>query len=171
MLGPMFGPYYPPPLQRVVDHAARLAELLRNGRLVHTPVDDWGTAWMTGRDGEIERFVEATLTARRRGKLDDAGATRSLAAYLASLHDGMARRLRLKRPACCSSGPATGEPTVPRSVEDLLANLASSPEPEEPRRADASGTPPACFTQRSAARSARRSQATSSPGSKEPGTR
>jgi AcrR family transcriptional regulator len=144
----MFGPFYPAPLQEVVNHAERLAELLRTGRLVSAPIDDWAAAWMTGREGEIERFLELTLTGRAHGTVDDAAAAAILAGYLASLHEGMARRLGLHRPACCSgAGEATALPPsgdaitreVPigstpadpksrtlRSVEDLLANLADS---------------------------------------------
>ena len=46
----MFGPFYPAPLQEVVNHAERLADLLRTGRLVAAPIDsidEWGVAWMT----------------------------------------------------------------------------------------------------------------------------
>jgi len=144
----MFGPFYPAPLQEVVNHAERLAELLRTGRLVAAPLDDWAAAWMIGREGEIERFLELTLTGRAHRTVDDAAATAILAGYLASLHEGMARRLGLHRPACCNgAGEATALPPpgdaitreVPlgctpadpksrtlRSVEDLLANLADS---------------------------------------------
>jgi hypothetical protein len=153
----MFGPFYPAPLKEVVNHAERLAELLRTGRLVSIPLDDWAAAWMSGREGEIERFLEHTLTRRAHGKVDDAAAAAILAGYLASLHEGMARRLGLHRPACCSSaGEATALPPkgdaitreVPlgltpadpksgtlRSVEDLLAHLVDTPtEPGGRRR-------------------------------------
>jgi hypothetical protein len=124
----MFGPFYPAPLQQVVNHAERLAELLRTGRLVSTPLDDWGAAWMSGREGEIERFLEHTLTRWTQGKVDDATAATILAGYLASLHEGMARRLGLHRPACCNgAGEATAPSGSLRSVEDLLANLAGTP--------------------------------------------
>ncbi|HTQ43416.1 MAG TPA: hypothetical protein VMI75_11715 [Polyangiaceae bacterium] len=125
----MFGPFYPAPLQEVVNHAERLAELLRTGRLVSTPLeplDEWAAAWMSGREGEIRRFVEHTLARRESGKVDDAAAATILAGYLASLHEGMARRLGLYRPPCCSGA---GEPTVvaaSSSIEELLANLVDS---------------------------------------------
>jgi hypothetical protein len=133
----MFGPFYPAPLQEVVNHAERLAELLRTGRLVSAPLerlDEWAAAWMTGREGEIERFLELTLARRARGAVDDAAAAAILAGYLASLHEGMSRRLGLHRPACCSgAGEATALPprgdAITRevhSVEDLLANLVDS---------------------------------------------
>jgi hypothetical protein len=149
----MFGPFYPAPLQEVVNHAERLADLLRTGRLVSVPLDDWAAAWMSGREEEIERFLEYTLTRRAHGKVDYATAAAIIAGYLASLHEGMARRLGLHRPACCSAaGEATALPPhgdaitreVPlgltpadpksctlRSVEDLLDNLVDSrTEPE-----------------------------------------
>jgi AcrR family transcriptional regulator len=149
----MFGPFYPAPLQEVVNHAERLAELLRSGRLVPGPIDDWAAAWMAGREEEIERFLELTMSGRDKGKVDDATAAAVVAGYLASLHEGMARRLGLRRPACCDAGseqtarPALGDavtrevpaghtPADPqsrtvRSVEDLLANLVDSwTEPE-----------------------------------------
>lgn len=144
----MFGPFYPAPLQEVVTHAERLAELLRSGRLVSAPIDDWAAAWMSGRDEEIERFVELTLARRAPGRLDDAAAAAILAGYLASLHEGMARRLALYRPPCCRdaaeatapparadaitrelpAGTTPADPRSPtaRSIEDLLANLADS---------------------------------------------
>jgi hypothetical protein len=134
----MFGPFYPAPLQEVVNHAERLAELLRTGRLVPAPrerleplepLDEWAMAWMSGREGEIRRFVEHTLARRASGKVDDAAAATVLAGYLASLHQGMARRLRLHRPPCCTgAGEATAIPTsrTLRSVEELLANLVDA---------------------------------------------
>jgi len=129
----MFGPFYPAPLQEVVNHAERLAELLRTGRLVSAPLDrldEWAAAWMSGREGEIRRFVEHTLARRASGKVDDAAAATILAGYLASLHRGMARRLRLVRPPCCmGAGEATAIPTsrTASSVEELLANLVDTP--------------------------------------------
>jgi hypothetical protein len=125
----MFGPFYPAPLQEVVNHAERLAELLRTGRLVSAPLDDWAAAWMSGREGEIERFVEHTLARRASGKVDDAAAATILAGYLASLHQGMARWLRLHRPRCCTgASEATAVPTsrTASSVEELLANLVDT---------------------------------------------
>jgi hypothetical protein len=127
----MFGPFYPAPLQEVVNHAERLAELLRTGRLVSAPLDEWAAAWMSGREGEIERFVELTLKRRARREVDDAGAAAILARYLASLHEGMAHRLGLHQPACCGgAAEATALPplgnAITREVRDLLANLADS---------------------------------------------
>jgi hypothetical protein len=125
----MFGPFYPAPLQEVVNHTERLAELLRTGRLVSAPLDAWAAAWMTGREGEIRRFVEHTLARRASGQVDDAAAAAILTGYLASLHQGMARRLRLVRPPCCTgAGEATAVPTsrTASSVEDLLANLVDA---------------------------------------------
>lgn len=144
----MFGPFYRAPLQEVVNHAERLAELLRTGRLVSVPLDDWASAWMSGREGEIERFLELTLTGRGRAIVDDAAAAAILTGYLASLHEGMARCLGLHRPACCNDAgaatvllpsgdaitrevplgctPADPKSRTLRSVEDLLANLADS---------------------------------------------
>lgn len=144
----MFGPFYPSALQDAVNHAERLAELLRTGRLVSAPLDEWAAAWMTGREEEIERFVELTLARRAQGRLDDAAAAAILAGYLRSLHEGMARVLGLHRPPCCGAADAatalpprgdavtrvlpTGRtPADPRSrtaqsIEDLLANLTDS---------------------------------------------
>lgn len=132
----MFGPFYPAPLQEVVNHAERLVNLLRAGRLVSAPLDEWAAAWMSGREGEIERFLELTLSGRAQGKVDDATAAAILAGYLASLHEGMARRLGLHRAPCCGAG--ANETTAPprpaadpmsraaRSVDDLLANLVEA---------------------------------------------
>ncbi len=130
----MFGPFYPAPLQEVVNHAERLAELLRAGRLVASPVDEWAAAWMSGREGEIERVLELTLAGRAQGEVDDATAAAVLAGYITSLHEGMARRLGLHRPPCCGGTSETTAPPSPsdprsrgaRSVEELLANLAGS---------------------------------------------
>lgn len=130
----MFGPFYAAPLQEVVNHAERLAELLRSGRLVSTPIDEWAAAWMSGREGEIERFLELTLAGRAKGKVDDATAAAILAGYVASLHEGMARTLGLHRPPCCDGANVSTAPPRPadpksrtaRSVEELLANLVES---------------------------------------------
>jgi hypothetical protein len=137
-----------------VNHAERLAELLRTGRLVWAlpdqlePLDEWAAAWLSGRDGEIERFLELTLAGRAQGTVDDVMATAILAAYMASLHEGMASRLGLHRPACCRGAeeptalppfgdaitrevrigctPVDAKARTLRSVEDLLAHLADS---------------------------------------------
>ncbi|HEX8792534.1 MAG TPA: hypothetical protein VF765_16415 [Polyangiaceae bacterium] len=136
----MFGPFYPAPLQEQVNHAERLAELLRSGRLLSGPLgpgDDWAAAWMSGREEEIERFLELTLAGRAQGKVDDATAAAILAGYIASLHDGMARILGLHRPPCCGGSGSSEKTTAPpppgdlksraaQSVEELLANLGAS---------------------------------------------
>lgn len=131
----MFGPFYPAPLQEVVNHAERLVELLRSGRLVSAPLDEWAAAWMSGREGEIERFLELALAGRAQGKVDDATAAAIVAGYLASLHEGMARRLGLHRAPCCAGGanvttapprPADPKSRTARSVDELLANLVDA---------------------------------------------
>lgn len=138
----MLRPSYPAPLEEQVKHAEKLAELLRTGALVSGPLeqrDEWAAAWMSGREGEIERFLELTLAGRAQGVVDDEMAAEILAGYIASLHDGMARLLGLHRPPCCGTGESTTAPPPPEyprsraahSVEELLANLGgSSSEPD-----------------------------------------
>ncbi len=133
----MPSPSHPAPLQEQVKHAEKLAELLRTGALVSGPLDDWAAAWMSGREGEIERFLELTLAGRAEGVVDDQAAAEILAGYIASLHEGMARTLGLHRPPCCEGRGSNDSTTAPpppayprsratKSVEELLANLGGS---------------------------------------------
>ena len=102
----VFGPFYPPALQAVVNHAERLAELLGVHELA-PPTQEWAQAWMTGRADEIVRFVEDVASLWREGKLRDADAAATLDGYLVALHEGLARHLRCKAPSCCVGDEAT----------------------------------------------------------------
>ena len=129
-----FGPFYPPRLQASVNHSERLARVLleEEGRSFDA---QHVAAWLIGRAGELERFVEASVGEWREGQRGPEGAAAALDAYLASLHEGLARRLGITGPRCCGTDNVTTE-TPPRrdeavalleTIDRLLSNLVESP--------------------------------------------
>jgi hypothetical protein len=107
-----FGPFYPPRLQQVVNHAERLSELLMAHEL-SPPEDEWAQAWVMGRVEEVARFTEHVTSSWRGGRLDEASAAKALAGYLATVHEGMAVRLGCTSPVCCAAAEATTRPSPP----------------------------------------------------------
>jgi hypothetical protein len=103
-----FGPFYPQRLQAAVSHAERLVELLaaeeRQGHRGHL-----GRAWLAGRAGEVERFVEALVADWRAWRRTSDTAAAALREYLDALHDGMSAQLGMLAPACCLGASATTE--------------------------------------------------------------
>ncbi|HEX3346461.1 MAG TPA: hypothetical protein VHS09_17875 [Polyangiaceae bacterium] len=102
----VFGPFYPPALQAVVNHAERLSELLGIHELA-PPTHEWAHAWMTGRADEVARFVEHVVGQWREGRLPDAEAAATLDGYLVALHEGLSRHLHCADPPCCAADEAT----------------------------------------------------------------
>jgi hypothetical protein len=102
----VFGPFYPPALQAVVNHAERLAELLGIHELA-PPTQEWALAWTTGRADEVVRFVEHVVGLWRGEGLDEAAAAATLDGYLAALHEGLARHLGCEAPSCCTGDQTT----------------------------------------------------------------
>lgn len=102
----VFGPFYPPALQAVVNHAERLSELLGIHELA-PPTQEWALAWMTGRADEIVRFVEQIVALWREGTLKEGDAAATLDGYLVTLHEGLAKHLRCGAPSCCTGDAAT----------------------------------------------------------------
>lgn len=161
-----YGPFYPAGLQRAVNHAERLGQLL-SVRLSRALVDEWAAAWMLGREEEIERFVELVVGDWKRGSFGDAQATAVLNSYLVTLHEGLSKHLRLSSSPCCVEPPAAtslpprsdavtrelpihrpahGPRTSTDSVQILLDNVFAEPDgsafeqhatPPAPERTDA----------------------------------
>lgn len=106
----VFGPFYPPALQAVVNHSERLSELL----VVHElapPTQEWANVWMTGRADEVVRFAEHVVAQWREGRIGEDEAAATLDGYLVTLHEGLARHLRCDAPSCCEgSSAATARP-------------------------------------------------------------
>jgi hypothetical protein len=102
----VFGPFYPPALQAVVNHAERLAELLGVHELA-PPTQEWAEAWTIGRADEVVRFVEEVVARWREGRVPDEHAAAALEDYLAALHEGLAKHLGCTAPSCCAGGEAT----------------------------------------------------------------
>jgi hypothetical protein len=102
----VFGPFYPPALQAVINHAERLSELLGIHELA-PPTQEWALVWMTGRADEIVRFVEHVVALWREGTLTDADAAATLEGYLAAVHEGLKKHLKCDAPSCCVGDAAT----------------------------------------------------------------
>jgi hypothetical protein len=111
-----FGPFYPGRLQELVDHAERIARVLKVEER-REGCDDLRDAWLTGRASELEQFVEA-VAGEWRGRMRALDSvTAALSSYLEELHDGMLTHLGSRGLDCCLAGLDTT--TVPlRAVAD-----------------------------------------------------
>jgi hypothetical protein len=98
---PHFGPFYPPFLQEEVNHAERLANLLR--RVPVPGADDEASAWLIGRADEIECFVGEVTADWNTGRVRSIPAAVAIGTYVDGLHRNLARRLGVRTPRCCSS--------------------------------------------------------------------
>jgi hypothetical protein len=105
----VFGPFYPPVLQSVVNHAERLSDLLAIRELT-PPSEEWAEAWTTGRADEIARFAEHVVGLWQERRLGDRGAAAMLEGYLAVVHEGLARHFGREAPACCEAATAETSP-------------------------------------------------------------
>jgi hypothetical protein len=118
-----FGPFYPPLLQDLVNHAERLATMLER-----TPVPDAAdvaSAWIVGRAGEIECFVGAVLSDWGDARISRGHAFRAINAYLGDLHEDLPRRLGGRRPRCCNA--AEEGTALPVSCTSLTAEAPVVP--------------------------------------------
>jgi len=102
----VFGPFYPPALQAVVNHAERLSELLAIHELA-PPTQEWAHAWMTGRADEVVRFVEHVVGLWQGGKVREAEAAATLEGYIGALHEGLSKHLGCEAASCCVGDEAT----------------------------------------------------------------
>ncbi len=112
-MGP-FGPFYPPRLQASVNHAERLVRVLEKEEARTTDARHV-SAWLIGRAGELERFVEAVARDWRSRKRGPEAAAAVLEAYVAELHVGLAARLGVTGPVCCRTDSVTTE--LPEEVK------------------------------------------------------
>jgi hypothetical protein len=108
----VFGPFYPPALQDLVNHAERLADVLVAHEL-SPPEDEWAQAWLLGRANEVTQYVEHVVASWRVRRLDELAAAGALEGYLAIVHDGMARHLAHAPKTCCRAPDATTRPLPP----------------------------------------------------------
>lgn len=102
----VFGSHYPPALQRAVNHAERLAELLATPELASPDVP-----WVLGRAEEIAGLVEAVVADWRTGVDDEAEAAAAIDTYVAELHVGLRTHFGIVQPRCCNTTDSVdGEP-------------------------------------------------------------
>ena len=117
-----FGPFYPPRMQASINHAERLARVLLEEES-RTCDARHVAAWLVGRAGELERFVEALVTEWRGGRRGPDATAVALDSYLATLHDGLAKRLGVTGPRCCGTDNVTTEtPPISRPPVRPAAN-------------------------------------------------
>jgi hypothetical protein len=96
---PTFGASYPQFLQEAVDHADRLAQLLKS--LDPRSARRAASTWLVGRVDEIECLVGVLLDEWRCGSVSAAEAAQSVNAYVNALHRGLAMNFGELAPACC----------------------------------------------------------------------
>jgi len=90
--------HYPQALQQVVQRADRLCTLIAVHELT-PPCDEWAAVWLFGRAEEMAVLAQDILDSWREGRMEEATCRATLEAYLASLHDGLAKHVR------CSATP------------------------------------------------------------------
>lgn len=93
-------PFYPLVLQAVLNHAARLGELLGQRERTASPFED-GSLWLTGRATELHCVAAMAAVDWHEGRLSAKAAAGRLARYVRDLHDGMAMHLDIATPSCC----------------------------------------------------------------------
>ena len=125
----VFGPFYPPVLQSVVNHAERLSDLLAIRELT-PPAEEWAVAWTTGRADEIARFAEHVVGLWQERRLGDRGAAAMLEGYLAVVHEGLTRHFGREAPACCEAATAETSPHLRGGARPHRPQAA--PEHEDP---------------------------------------
>jgi hypothetical protein len=118
-----FGPFYPPLLQDVVNHAERMVTML--GRTPVADAADEASAWLVGRAGEIECFVSAVIGDWSEARISAGHALGEINAYLNELHCDLPRRLGVRRPRCCAA-PDEGT-ALPVSCSSLTAEAPVTP--------------------------------------------
>lgn len=127
-----FGPFYPPELQRVVDHAQRMTLFLRSVeakvltlalRLASDPAAS--ELWLVGRADEAEAFVGDLAREYLDGAASADRAAAAIDRYVALVHDGLAHRLGIHPAACCLNAAASVEARV-RDAARTPANLPRS---------------------------------------------
>jgi hypothetical protein len=139
---PGFGPFYPQLLQKAVNHAERLANMLRN--LAAMGPADQGAVWITGRAEEIACFVGAVTRDWRATRLSDGRAAQGIDRYVDGLHHDLCARLGIEALPCCSAAlDETAEPLASFGVS-IAGSDSSTPGtttllrgldyPVEPRR-------------------------------------
>jgi hypothetical protein len=123
----VFGPFYPPALQAVINHAERLSDLLAVRELT-PPAEEWAGAWTIGRADEVARFAEHVVGLWQERRLGDRGAASMLEGYLAVVHEGLARHFGRAAPSCCQAASAD---TAPHRRGQAGNHLAIATDAEE----------------------------------------
>lgn len=123
--GHLFGPFYSPKLQPVVNHLERFSVLLAG---LEQP-EAFGS-WLVGRADEIAEFLHDVLERWRAGSIDEEHAIAALTAYLSDLHAGFREHVAPSRPSCCMSAgdPTTLAPATTSKTRELpLADVTRDP--------------------------------------------
>ena len=125
-----FGPFYPARLQRSVNHAERLCNVLQRAEEDASMARPPPPAWLIGRAGELEQVVATSVQQWREGRQHADTVAARLDEHLDGLHDGLAAWLGLTAPPCCHGAPATTQSApidhdraLLDSIDRLLANL------------------------------------------------
>ena len=99
-----FGPHYPSELQRAVNHAERLADLVATAELVSAE-----QPWALGRSEEIAGYVTLVVADWRAGTKTEAEAAGAVDSYVGELHDSMRRIFGIAQPRCCNTTSTADE--------------------------------------------------------------
>ncbi|HEY1691237.1 MAG TPA: hypothetical protein VGG39_03705 [Polyangiaceae bacterium] len=123
---------HPPGLRQALERAAKLTEAIVVDEQLSLLHDEWARAWLAGRPGEIERFVEEVLASWKAGYADAPTAMRTLADYLDAIEEGLRRHVGtpFTRDATVfdprdlsREDSTTEEDTLQKDVDRLLLDL------------------------------------------------
>jgi hypothetical protein len=123
---------HPAALRQAVERATKLSDAILVDEQLSLLHDEWARAWLAGRPGEIERFVEEVLASWRAGCADEPTAMRTLADYLDAIEDGFRRHVGtpFTRDAtvfdprvAAREDSTTEEDTLQKDVDRLLLDL------------------------------------------------
>jgi hypothetical protein len=104
--GQLFGPFYGPALQPVVNHLERFSSLV----MAHeSKLPEGFGSWEVGRADEIAEFLHDVLKRVRSGAIGEAHAVATLTDYLGDLHTGYREHVG-PAPSCCRA--AAADPTT-----------------------------------------------------------
>jgi hypothetical protein len=128
---PLFGPFYPPLLQGVINHLEAFAALINTYRPKVTD-EPMASTWLLGRADELTALAIDVLESWRSGTLSDADAAGTLTRYLDDLHDGFRLNVHRAPLQCCRldlDAPSTA--TAPLAAAPTVLAPTTSPTTRE----------------------------------------
>jgi hypothetical protein len=127
----VFGPFYPAALQAAVNHAELFCGVLSDYEHKPPVRSDAFLAWLSGRDGEVERVVENMVNDWRGRSVSDDEAAMQIELYLRRLHEDLVHHGVLTDksgiPRCCINPFSSTVRATPFSTSAQTAPVDTAP--------------------------------------------